>query len=53
MEEAVTPMKNSGGTLSPLSPEIDAITHLTYTEDVMHIMTKCRNDWGMKYPEEM
>ena len=53
MEEAVTLMKNSGGTLSPLSPEIDAITHLTYTEDVMHIMTKCRNDWGMKYPEEM
>ena len=53
MEKAVNLMKKSGGKLSPLSPEIDAITHLTYTEDVMRIMTKCRNDWGMKYPEEL
>ncbi|MGN0240922.1 MAG: Gfo/Idh/MocA family protein [Candidatus Weimeria sp.] len=52
MEKAVDLMKKSKGTLSPLSPEIDAITHLTYTEDVMRIMTKCRRDWGMKYPEE-
>ena len=26
--------------------------HLDYTIDVMDIMTKVRNDWGMKYPEE-
>ena len=26
--------------------------HLDYTIDVMDIMTKIRNDWGMKYPEE-
>ncbi len=25
---------------------------LEYTKDVMAIMTKLRNDWGMKYPEE-
>ncbi|MCD7872012.1 MAG: Gfo/Idh/MocA family oxidoreductase [Clostridiales bacterium] len=25
---------------------------LDYTKDVMEIMTKIRNDWGMKYPEE-
>ncbi len=25
---------------------------LEYTKDVMKIMTKFRNDWGMKYPEE-
>ncbi len=27
--------------------------HLDYTIDVMNIMTKLRNDWNMKYPEEM
>lgn len=26
---------------------------LDYTIDVMNIMTKLRNDWNMKYPEEM
>ncbi len=26
---------------------------LDYTTDVMNIMTKLRNDWNMKYPEEM
>ena len=26
---------------------------LDYTVDVMNIMTKLRNDWGMKYPEEI
>lgn len=26
--------------------------HLDYTVDVMDIMTKIRQDWGMKYPEE-
>lgn len=26
---------------------------LNYTIDVMNIMTKLRNDWNMKYPEEM
>lgn len=26
---------------------------LDYTIDVMNIMTKIRNDWNMKYPEEM
>lgn len=26
--------------------------HLDYTKDVMQIMTKCRRDWGMTYPEE-
>lgn len=39
--------------LSLDAPEVDAITHLSYTRDVMGIMTRCRNDWGMKYPEEM
>ncbi len=26
---------------------------LEYSKDVMDIMTYCRNEWGMKYPEEM
>jgi predicted dehydrogenase len=26
--------------------------HLDYTKDVMDIMTYCRNQWGLKYPEE-
>ena len=26
--------------------------HLAYTCDVMEIMTKIRQDWGMQYPEE-
>ena len=26
--------------------------HLDYTVDVMEMMTKARNDWGLKYPEE-
>ncbi len=29
------------------------IMRLDYTIDVMNIMTKLRNDWNMKYPEEM
>ena len=29
-----------------------AIMHLAYTRDVMQLMTKARNTWGMKYPEE-
>ena len=29
-----------------------SLTHLDYTEDVMDIMTYCRQTWGMKYPEE-
>ncbi|MDD6119796.1 MAG: Gfo/Idh/MocA family oxidoreductase [Selenomonadaceae bacterium] len=29
-----------------------AIMHLDYTRDVMQLMTKARNTWGMKYPEE-
>ena len=29
------------------------IMHLDYTADVMDIMTKIRNDWGLKYPEEI
>lgn len=26
--------------------------HLEYTADVMNMMTRIRNDWNMKYPEE-
>lgn len=26
--------------------------HLEYTSDVMNMMTRIRNDWNMKYPEE-
>ncbi|MBR5202783.1 MAG: gfo/Idh/MocA family oxidoreductase, partial [Clostridia bacterium] len=26
---------------------------LDYTIDVMNVMTKLRNDWNMKYPEEL
>ncbi len=26
--------------------------HLDYTEDVMHVMTQLRADWGLVYPEE-
>ncbi len=29
------------------------IMHLNYTKDVMDMMTEIRNEWGMKYPEEM
>lgn len=29
------------------------IMHLDYTIDVMEIMTSIRNEWGMKYPEEI
>lgn len=29
------------------------IMRLQYTIDVMNVMTKLRNDWNMKYPEEM
>lgn len=31
---------------------IENTMHLDYTIDVMDIMTKIRQDWGMKYPEE-
>ena len=27
--------------------------HLDYTEDVMRLMTSFRQEWNMKYPEEM
>ena len=27
--------------------------HLDYTEDVMYLMTSFRQEWNMKYPEEM
>jgi hypothetical protein len=26
--------------------------HLDYTKDVMKIMTYCRKQWGLTYPEE-
>ena len=29
------------------------VMHLNYTKDVMDMMTEIRNEWGMKYPEEM
>ena len=51
-----------GDTLDALSYEVcdmektvageENLMHLDYTVDVMHIMTKIRNDWGMTYPEE-
>jgi hypothetical protein len=28
------------------------LLHLDYTIDVMELMTKARNQWGMTYPEE-
>ena len=31
----------------------DDCMHLDYTEDVMHLMTSFRQEWNMKYPEEM
>lgn len=34
-----------------ISGEEDCM-HLDYTRDVMKMMTKIRQDWGMKYPEE-
>lgn len=50
MEKAVDIMRSdsSAGALD----KVNSITHLDYTRDVMQIMTRCRNDWGMKYPEE-
>lgn len=30
----------------------EAVMKLSYTKDVMDLMTRIRNDWGMKYPEE-
>ena len=41
MEQAV-----SGG-------DVEELMHLTMTRDVMQIMTKLRNDWGMQYPGEV
>lgn len=32
--------------------DVTKTLHLDYTKDVMQIMTKCREDWGMTYPEE-
>ena len=32
--------------------DVTKTMHLDYTKDVMQIMTKCREDWGMRYPEE-
>lgn len=31
----------------------DDCMHLDYTEDVMYLMTSFRQEWNMKYPEEM
>ena len=31
---------------------VESLMHITYTQDVMHIMTDIRKNWGMKYPEE-
>lgn len=28
-------------------------TVITYTEDVMKMMTRIRKDWGLAYPEEL
>lgn len=30
----------------------EAVMKLSYTKDVMDLMTRIRKDWGMKYPEE-
>lgn len=30
----------------------DDLLHLDYTADVMELMTRARNEWGMTYPEE-
>jgi hypothetical protein len=27
--------------------------HLDYTTDVIDMMTSIRNEWGLKYPEEL
>ncbi|MFT4105005.1 MAG: Gfo/Idh/MocA family oxidoreductase [Lacrimispora sp.] len=35
-----------------VSGEADEM-HLEYSQDVMRIMTKIRNDWDLKYPEEV
>ena len=32
--------------------DVTETMHLDYTKDVMQVMTRCREDWGMKYPEE-
>ena len=32
--------------------DVTETLHLDYTKDVMQVMTRCREDWGMKYPEE-
>lgn len=31
---------------------VESLMHITYTQDVMHIMTDIRDNWGMKYLEE-
>lgn len=35
------------------SVSVEDCMHLDYTEDVMHLMTSFRQEWNMKYPEEM
>lgn len=62
-EDGHTEEIEAGDTLDALSYEVcdmeDAVSgntdimHLDYTIDVMNIMTKIRNDWGLKYPEEI
>lgn len=37
---------------STSSDEIENLTHIQYTYDVMKIMSDIRTEWGMKYPEE-
>ena len=32
--------------------DVTETLHLDYTKDVMQVMTRCREDWGMRYPEE-
>lgn len=48
MEKAVEMMKSGGAA----DEDINRITHLNYTADVMQLMTNARREWGMKYPEE-
>lgn len=47
MEKAVTLLRQGAG-----QEEINALTHMDYTRDVMQLMTRARKDWGMRYPEE-
>lgn len=62
-EDGHTELIEAGNTLDALCYEVqdmeDAAAglgnemHLDYTIDVMNMMTRIRNDWNMKYPEEI